>query len=277
MKRLLLILAVVLCIISPALGITYCFDYVMYRVSGQDSNGLDFPTLIAKITGTPYNYRLIDTFETTDSMKQAYWLNSIEAGDIIFLGTDHVGYANAPFTPVGHNIDHYLQIKGQSGVRRPASEIEQYALHDDLNYFIASHFGKIPGTMRIYRAKLSTAVYYPQTITVWHKHDLLWPTTLEKIEEVDGGSWRYKGVDCNGNEAEATVQIQSDGNVNIYIHVPENGYGGTYVGKLNGNVVEGEYDPRAGAAGFGLSDYFKAEWSGQVLVSRQDYNVVKFI
>lgn len=152
MKRILLTMAIVLCIIAPASAIIYCFDYVMYKVGGQDSNGLGYNQLIDNITEAPYNYQRIDTFKATDSMKRAYWLSAMQKGDIIFLGTDHVGYATGPFTASGHNIDHYLQIKGQSGVRRPVSEIEQYALHDDLDYFINSHSGNLPDTMSIYRS-----------------------------------------------------------------------------------------------------------------------------
>jgi hypothetical protein len=97
---------------------------------------------------------------------------------------------------------------------------------------------------------------YPQEITVWHKRDLLWPTKLERID-VEAGVGNYKGKDFSGKEAEATVVFESSGDVKINIHIAENGYYGTYVGKLNGNIVEGEYEP---SAGFGPIDYFKAEW-----------------
>jgi hypothetical protein len=159
MRPVLLIMAIILCIILPASAVTYCWDYVFYKVTGQDSNGLQYNTLVDKIKIPPYNYQRIDTFSPTDSMKIAKWLNSLRKGDIIFLGTEHVGYVTGPSGSSGHNIAHYIQIAGQSGKARSLSEIEALALHDDLGYFIASHFGNLPGSMEIYRPSGLVAYY----------------------------------------------------------------------------------------------------------------------
>ena len=154
-------MAVILCIIAPASAITYCFDYVMYKVDGQDHNKLGYTELIDDITKDPYNYILIDTFKPTDSMKKVYWLSAMQKGDIIFLGTDHVGYATGPFGASGHNIDHYLQFPGpMMGKAVSVSNIEELALHDDLDYFISSHIGKIPDSVSIYRRQPAQKVQW---------------------------------------------------------------------------------------------------------------------
>jgi tetratricopeptide (TPR) repeat protein len=104
---------------------------------------------------------------------------------------------------------------------------------------------------------------YPQTMTVFHKHELLWPTTLEKTSEKDCIGY-YKGTNFQGKEATATFQSSSSGEAEIYINIKEDGYAGSYIGKPKGTVLEGEYDPMLGAAGFGLPDYFKAEMSSPI-------------
>ena len=95
----------------------------------------------------------------------------------------------------------------------------------------------------------------PVSLSIWHRTDLLWKTDLTFVKTITATSAEYKGTNFEKKPAEGSVQIEGD-KVYIYVSVPSQGYQGAYVGKLAGNIVEGEYTP---SSGFGPRAYFKAQ------------------
>jgi hypothetical protein len=101
----------------------------------------------------------------------------------------------------------------------------------------------------------------PQGMTVCHKTECIWPTELSLIKRA-ANSGEYEGKDFQGNAATANLEANNDGTVVFVISVASKGYAGTYTGKFQGNEIVGTYDPRTGAAGFGLPAPFKAKIKG---------------
>lgn len=95
----------------------------------------------------------------------------------------------------------------------------------------------------------------PASFTVSHKRELIWPTTLNLVKQ-EGDTGNYRGADFQGNGCESTMQFRSGSEVYIFIKCAH-GYTGSYYGRRQGSVVEGEYHP---GPGFGPTDYFKAFW-----------------
>ena len=121
-----------------------------------------------------------------------------------------------------------------------------------------THSQELKQKIEFYKAEpvCNDKVKLPASLTVFHRTDLLWPTTLALVKRgTSGNSGEYTGANFEGRPATATVQI-SGNSVVIYISVPSQGYSGEYRGKAVGNVVEGDYTP---SSGFGPRAYFKAE------------------
>ena len=98
----------------------------------------------------------------------------------------------------------------------------------------------------------------PRNITVCHKANCIWPTTLSLVSQ-DGSTGRYQGANFQGIPATATVQFGGDGSVNFTIEVAKVGYSAPYwsTSPRQSNGVVGRYRP---SSGFGPEDVFKATW-----------------
>jgi hypothetical protein len=89
--------------IEPALAITWCHDYSLYKISGQDANETS-PSMLRRHL-REMNYK---RFLFTDVAQDPSTLARLEPGDVIIIGEDHSGVVNAK-----NLIDHYIQKSGK--------------------------------------------------------------------------------------------------------------------------------------------------------------------
>lgn len=130
------------CFIVPVSAITYCWDYAMYRIDNTDHDGMSYGALNAELDNL--NYAPAVTFDSSDSDQVQKAMSYLQSGDIIFIGTDHVGYVNSD-----GSIDHYLQSTSLLKQGKPVSiddlnnlEPGRLNLDDNLQHMLDVHTHK---------------------------------------------------------------------------------------------------------------------------------------
>jgi hypothetical protein len=106
------IVLMIACLVVPVLAITYCFDYVLYRVDGADHDGTYYLTLNAELD--KHNYAPAVSYDSSNAPDVQRAVNDLQPGDVVFIGTDHVGIVNN-----GGLIDHYLQARDMKDQGKP--------------------------------------------------------------------------------------------------------------------------------------------------------------
>jgi hypothetical protein len=245
-----LIIFMIACLIVPASAITYCFDYALYRVDGKDHDGMSFQTLNDELNY--HNYASAVTFDSSTPEGVQSAANSLRPGDIVFIGTDHVGYVNDDLS-----IDHYLQGPGKIGesvdvqmlisdpyyqIPMPAPigpDVKRLNLNDNLPSMVNAHFQK---NLPIY---VRHSPGYTPSSSVIMTQSL--PQTINECE--DGGTnicgtWTLVGSNQydakweNGAKATLNVVSWDASGVVIERNDKDVSFSGHYEGQLNGNNIE---------------------------------------
>ena len=101
-----LTLVLVLGLGGPAYGVTVCFDYVLYMLTGTDPRPVGDHRMQGTSAGDVIAVLNSQGYKRLSRMPAG---NELKAKDVIFLGTSHVGYVAAP-----DSIYHFLQVEGTS-------------------------------------------------------------------------------------------------------------------------------------------------------------------
>lgn len=109
----------VLALFSTVPAITLCHDYVIYRVTcslGQCENVNETPPTEIRRRLGELGYSRFPITNTVGDPELAGRLG-LKPGDVVFLGDLHSGFVND-----NNRIDHFIQVYGQTGIRRVARE-----------------------------------------------------------------------------------------------------------------------------------------------------------
>lgn len=99
--------------VEPALCITWCHDYTIYKVTGKDANKISPAQLRNVLQELGYK-----CFKFTNAAQNPKAQSKLREGDIIIIGDAHSGVVNE-----NGLIDHFIQKFGASGTAYTPEEI----------------------------------------------------------------------------------------------------------------------------------------------------------
>jgi hypothetical protein len=108
------LVGLLLLIVTPASGITWCHDYSFYKATGKDANKTSPAQLRKRLKELGFKL-----FPFTNAAQNPKAQEKLKSGDIIIFGDDHSGVVNDK-----ELIDHFIQKYGASGTKYQPEQLD---------------------------------------------------------------------------------------------------------------------------------------------------------